>query len=88
MPEADLEAMLELAKSIRAHERIQAVQDGLAASGWTKKGAVSKHLRALGRQARSASPDPMGKRPTPSQAAIDISLHRAGIQVVKAGGNG
>lgn len=84
MPAADLAAMLDLAESIRARERIQAVQDGLAGSGWTKKGAVSKHLRALERQESRVSSEPTGKRPVPSQMAIDASLHRAGIQVVRA----
>lgn len=87
MPAADLAAMLELAESIRACERMQDVQDGLAASGWTKASAVSRHLRALERQARGDAPRPGEKRKAPSAQAIAASLRQAGIQVVRAGGD-
>lgn len=86
MPEADLAAMLKLAESIRASERMQDVQDGLAASGWTKASAVSRHLRALERQSRIDQPTPGEKRKAPSEQIIAASLRQAGIQVVRAGG--
>lgn len=86
MPAADLGAMLELAQSIRSRERLQDISDAVIASGWAKKGSVTAHMRRLEEAAsRMGGPADPRQRPAPSQRAIDASLLRAGIQIVKAG---
>lgn len=85
MPSGDLGAMLDLAQSIRSRERLQNISDAVIASGWAKKGSVTSHMRRLEEAAsRMGDPADPRQRPAPSQRAIDASLHRAGIEIVRA----
>lgn len=81
MPAADLRAMLQLADAINARERVNAVNDGLAASGWTKKEAVSRHLRALERRANLVSET---AAQAPQRAPMKASeLRASGLEIVR-----
>lgn len=82
MPVADLVAMLEIARQLRARERLENIHDSLAGSGWAKQKTVSRHLRQLEREATRGSVGP-GSSGLGGTSMTMQDLAAAGVQFVR-----